>query len=326
MRAYPGKRDFKIFSTFVQNVFHGIVCRSLAIFKFSKTTTITIISQINGYLCSYSPEALSWNLKSRVDVPRPPDLVCNTTGPEPFQAFVTTTSLAGLWYSSVEYRSQPQTVIYAISSFEVPRLQPRTVIRVPPDEGPDFGESPVISGARLADSTWPKVGARRGLNKERGAKFVALDDELRDRLGLDRPESVALKGFESSKLRSTLSSGLEYKFSIDLDPFLEIEAASIEALRLERSRPPPPLRPFKGIMEFHLLPSPAFLKERTQQSMHKSPIAWEFFLVNGIHRRRWATEGICASGKLTVPRESSRSITVNINAAGLETFLREETK
>ena len=86
-------------------------------------------------------------------MPRPPDLVSNTTGPDPLQGSVTTTSFAGLWYSRVDNKSQPQIFIEDMSSCDMPRLQPRTVMRVPPDEGPDFGESPVISGARLEEST-----------------------------------------------------------------------------------------------------------------------------------------------------------------------------
>ncbi|KAJ7384567.1 hypothetical protein OS493_021198 [Desmophyllum pertusum] len=74
-------------------------------------------------------------------------------GPEPFQGFVTTKSFAGLWYSRVGHRSQPQRLIEAISSFDIPRLQPRTVIRVPPDEGTGFGRKPcylLAHGSRTA--------------------------------------------------------------------------------------------------------------------------------------------------------------------------------
>lgn len=61
-----------------------------------------------------------------------------------------------------------------MSSFDLPRLHPRTVIRVPPDEGPDLGEIPVISGALLEDNTWPSVGARRGLKRGNVPKRVGL--------------------------------------------------------------------------------------------------------------------------------------------------------
>lgn len=177
-------------------------------------------------------------------------------------------------------------LIEAMSSFDLPRLHPRTVILVPPDEGPDLGESPVISGALLEDRTCPRVGARRGLKRVRGRREVALVDGegAGDDFGLDGPD------FKGPLLPSALlgvNSDAEYKFSIDLEPLFEIEAASIEDLLFERSFVPA-LR-LKGIKLFHLTPSPTeegFLKESTQQSMHRSPIACEFFVVNGIHRRR----------------------------------------
>lgn len=246
-------------------------------------------------------------------MPRPPDLVSNTTGPEPLQSSVTTTSFAGLWYSRVESKSQPQRVIDTMSSWDMPRLQPRTVIRVPPDEGPVFGESPVISGARLEESTWPRVGARRGLKRVGGARVVLLEEVTGDNSAPD-----------FSILPSALSSGRVYKFSIDLDPLLEIEAFSIETLRFVRSFVPVPALSPKGIKLFNFRPSPElFLNESTQQSIQRSPIAWAFFAVNGIQRRRCATEGIWASGKLTEPRTSSLSMTVKTSAAALVTLLKD---
>lgn len=273
-----------------------------------------------------SPAGLSWKVKIRVDVPRPPDVVSNTTGPDPTHGFVTTTSFAGLWYSRVGKRSQPLILIEHMSSFDLPRLHPRTVILVPPDVGPDLGESPVISGALLEDKTWPRVGARRGLKRVKGCRVVALPDgeTTGDSFGLEGPD---FKGPLLSRPRFGFKSRDEYKFSIDLEPFIEIEAASIEDLRFERSFEP--VLRLNGNKLFHLTPSPTeegFLKESTQQSMHRSPIACEFFVVNGIHRRRWATDGICARGKLTVPSESSRSVTVKIRGAALVTFLKKQAK
>ena len=101
-----------------------------------------------------------------------------------------------------------------------------------------------------------------------------------DSFGLEGPD---FKG----PLKFGFKSGDEYKFSIDLEPFIEIEAASIEFLRFERSFEP--VLRLNGNKLFHLTPSPTeegFLNESTQQSMHRSPIACEFFVVNGIHRRR----------------------------------------
>lgn len=153
-----------------------------------------------------------------------------------------------------------------------------------------------------------------------GAREVPLEDEVTgDNFEPGSPD------FSNSS--SVFSSGVVYKFSIDLDPFLEIEAASIEVLRFGRSFVPVPVLSPKGIKLFHLPPSPVeepFLNESTQQSIQRSPIAWAFFAVNGIHRRRCATEGICARGKLTVPRISSLSITVKTSAAGLVTLLKEK--
>ena len=268
------------------------------------------------HVTCYLPAVLSWNVKLRVDTPRPPDLVCSTTGPEPLQASVTTTSLAGLWYSRVESNSQPQILIDTMSSRDKPRLQPRTVMRVPPEEGPDFGDSPVISGVWLEESTWPRVGARRGLKRVRGTRFVPLEDEVGDNSTRDFSDSP-----------SAFSPGRVHKFSIDLDPFLEIEAFAIEVLRFDRSFVPETDLRLKGSKLFHLPPSPVeelFLNESTQQSIQRSPIAWAFFAVNGIHRRRCATEGIWASGRLTEPRTSSLSITVKTSAAALVTLLREK--
>jgi len=110
---------------------------------------------------------------------------------------------------------------------------------------------------------------------------------------------------------------------MDLDPFLEIEAFSIEVLRFARSFDPVPALSPKGNKLFHL-PVSAFLNESTQQSIQRSPLACVFFVVNGIHRRRCATEGIWASGKLTEPRTSSLSMTVKTNGAALATTLKEK--
>lgn len=259
-------------------------------------------------------------MKLRVDVPRPPDLVSSTTGPEPVQGFVVTTSFAGLWYSRVEYKSHPQILIETMSSFDLPRLHPRTVILVPPQASPDLGDSPVISGVLLDERTWPSVGARRGLKRGKACSALELiEGEVTGDLSV---------GLAVSKL--DFNSTVEYKFSIDLDPFLEIEAASIETLLFERSLELFPVLRSKGIKLFHLLLSPpdeeGFLKESTQQSIHRSPFACAFFVVNGNHRRRWATEGICASGKLTVPSVSSLSVTVKIRGAGFATWLERKNK
>ena len=255
------------------------------------------------------PGGLSLKVKLRVDVPRPPELVSSTTGPEPAQGFVDTTSFAGLWYSRVEYKSHPQILTETMSSFDLPRLHPRTVILVPPEAGPDLGDSPVISGVLLDERTWPRVGARRGLKRGKGWSVLELVE---------------------GEVTGDCNSTAEYKFSIDLEPFLEIEAASIEDLLFERSLELFPLLRSEGNKLFHLPLSPpdeeGFLKERTQQSIHRSPIACEFFVVNGNHRRRWATEGICASGKLAVPSVSSLSVTVKISGAGFATVLERKNK
>ena len=151
------------------------------------------------------------------------------------------------------------------------------------------------------------MGAKRGLKRVRGAIDVLLEDEVTG-------DTFSLSDF---------SSGEVYKSSMDLDPFLEIEAFSIEVLRFVRSFDPVPALSPKGNKLFHL-PVSAFLNESTQQSIQRSPIAWVFFVVNGIHRRRCATEGIWASVKLTEPRTSSLSMTVKTSGAALATTLKEK--
>ena len=150
------------------------------------------------------------------------------------------------------------------------------------------------------------------MKRVRGPRDVPLEDEAGDSSTPDFSNSL-----------SAFWSGRVHKFSIDLDPLLEIEALAIEVLRFDRSFPAAPLSP-KGIKLFHFPPSPAFLNESTQQSIQRSPIAGAFFAVNGIHRRRCATEGIWASGRLTEPRTSSLSMTVKTSAAAFVTLLREK--
>ena len=157
------------------------------------------------------------------------------------------------------------------------------------------------------------MGARRGLKRVRGARDVPLEDEAGDNSTPD-----------FSNLLSAFWSGRVHKFSIGLDPLLEIEAFAIEVLRFDRSFVPLATLSPNGIKLFHFPPSPAFLNESTQQSIQRSPIAWAFFAVNGIHRRRCATEGIWASGRLTEPRTSSLSMTVKTSAAALVTLLKDK--
>ena len=117
---------------------------------------------------------------------------------------MTTTNLAGLWYSRVAKRSQPPTAIETMSSLDLPKLHPRTVIRVPPDEGPALGEIPVISGALLEDNTWPSVGARRGLKRGNGCNCFELGD------GEDSGDSFEVEpAYFKGRLPSSSSGGFK---------------------------------------------------------------------------------------------------------------------
>ena len=149
------------------------------------------------------------------------------------------------------------------------------VILVPPEEGPDLGEIPVISGLLLEDNTWPRVGARRGLKRGNGFNFVELvDGEAGGDNAEVEPPATAFRFPLLSSCKDGVKLEAVYRFSIDREPFKEIEAASIEALLFERS--------FETLLSpkdnklFHFTPSlveVAFLKERTQQSIHRSPFA-----------------------------------------------------